>query len=145
LCHYEVFLRLIEYYEGILFLTTNRLDDFDEAFQSRIHLTINYPDLSSDQRTLIWKNILERVPGSWSPELLGRLGREYTVNGREIKNIVRTALALAIHQEVPLGEVHIQKVYNLNWKARVGVQRRSSVAIRDRRISFANPVAVFDD
>jgi SpoVK/Ycf46/Vps4 family AAA+-type ATPase len=29
------FLRLLEYYDGVLFLTTNRVHNFDEAFYSR--------------------------------------------------------------------------------------------------------------
>ena len=37
-----MFLRLLEYYKGVMFLTTNRVSAFDAAFQSRIHLTINY-------------------------------------------------------------------------------------------------------
>ncbi|KAF2236692.1 P-loop containing nucleoside triphosphate hydrolase protein [Viridothelium virens] len=35
-------LRVLEYYEGILILTTNRLRSFDIAVQSRIHLAIKY-------------------------------------------------------------------------------------------------------
>lgn len=31
-----VFLRLLEYHQGILFLTTNRVSTFDDAFNSRI-------------------------------------------------------------------------------------------------------------
>lgn len=34
----SVFLRVLEYYAGILFLTTNRVGTFDEAFKSRIHM-----------------------------------------------------------------------------------------------------------
>ncbi len=34
----SVFLRLLEYFQGILFLTTNRVETFDDAFQSRIHI-----------------------------------------------------------------------------------------------------------
>lgn len=34
----SVFLRKLEYCEGIMFLTTNRVSDFDEAIISRIHL-----------------------------------------------------------------------------------------------------------
>src|SRR4051794_28771603 len=30
----------MEYYAGILFLTTNRVGDFDEAFTSRIHVSL---------------------------------------------------------------------------------------------------------
>lgn len=40
-----VFLRVLEYYAGILFLTTNRVGDFDEAFASRIHMSLFYPEL----------------------------------------------------------------------------------------------------
>jgi ATPase family associated with various cellular activities (AAA) len=31
----SIFLRLLEYFQGILFLTTNRVETFDDAFQSR--------------------------------------------------------------------------------------------------------------
>ncbi|KAK6860718.1 hypothetical protein PG995_004354 [Apiospora arundinis] len=36
-------LRVLEYYQGILFLTTNRPETIDYAFKSRIHLSIPYP------------------------------------------------------------------------------------------------------
>jgi hypothetical protein len=50
----SVFLRLTEYYQGILFLTTNRVATFDEAFQSRIHMGIRYEELTSKARRSIW-------------------------------------------------------------------------------------------
>ena len=31
---------MLEYYEGILFLATNRLETMDVAFQSRIHVPV---------------------------------------------------------------------------------------------------------
>jgi ATPase family associated with various cellular activities (AAA) len=34
----SIFLRLLEYFQGILFLTTNRVETFDDAFQSRTSL-----------------------------------------------------------------------------------------------------------
>src|SRR6266487_4835165 len=40
------FLRTLEYYEGIMFLTTNRVQTFDDAIASRIHLMIKYESLS---------------------------------------------------------------------------------------------------
>lgn len=36
---YNYFPRL-EYYKGVLILTTNRIGTFDEAFKSRIHLSL---------------------------------------------------------------------------------------------------------
>jgi hypothetical protein len=112
---HPVFLRLIEYYQGILFLTTNRLTEFDDAFQSRIHLTVHFQPLTDEKRAAIWKNLLSRiVPGRWSAETVARLGREYKINGREIKNLIRTAAALAEHEGVLLSEGHIRTVYKLN-------------------------------
>ena len=37
----SVFLRVLSSYDGILFLTTNRVGVLDEAFRSRIHLTLH--------------------------------------------------------------------------------------------------------
>ena len=42
----SVFLRVLEYYEGILILTSNRVGTFDEAFRSRIQLALHYPTLN---------------------------------------------------------------------------------------------------
>jgi len=56
-----VFLRVLDYYNGILFLTTNRAGVLDEAFKSRIHYKIYYPDLTLEQTLDIWKLNIQRV------------------------------------------------------------------------------------
>ncbi|KAF4637186.1 hypothetical protein G7Y89_g892 [Cudoniella acicularis] len=50
-----VFLRVLEYYSGILFLTTNRVRALDEAFKSRIHVSLYYPPLSKEQTLAIFE------------------------------------------------------------------------------------------
>lgn len=45
----SVFLRILEYYEGILFLASNRVGVFSEAFKSRIHVALYYPPLRCRQ------------------------------------------------------------------------------------------------
>jgi SpoVK/Ycf46/Vps4 family AAA+-type ATPase len=55
------FLRKLEYNQGIIFLTTNRLEDFDPAMQSRIHLALFYPPLGPKTREKIWKNFLGKA------------------------------------------------------------------------------------
>ncbi|KUI72973.1 ATPase family AAA domain-containing protein 3B [Cytospora mali] len=57
----SVFLRVLEYYDGILILTSNRLGTFDEAFKSRIQLALHYESLSHYQRTEIWGNFFRRL------------------------------------------------------------------------------------
>jgi len=57
----SVFLRKLEYCEGIMFLTTNRVSDFDEAILSRIHLMLKYDELGIGKRSQIWEHFLHRA------------------------------------------------------------------------------------
>jgi len=89
-----VFLRALEYYRGLLFLTTNRVNTFDEAFKSRIHVSMHYKRLSRDQQSAIWKNCFARAKKDsvvitkkstrYVSEDSDLLEREW--NGREIQN-----------------------------------------------------------
>lgn len=74
-----MFLRTLEYYRGILFLTTNRVKYFDDAMQSRIDIPLKYPDLSTDTRKTIWGDFLERNTSS-------------TVNKTDIENLAKRRL-----------------------------------------------------
>lgn len=56
-----MFLRQLEYYNGILFLTTNRVGSVDVAFKSRIHVTLEYKPLDLDATMQIYQNRLDRV------------------------------------------------------------------------------------
>jgi len=91
-----IFLRVLEYYEGILFLTTNRVNTFDAAFQSRIHISLDYPELSKESRAMIWKSFIEASPleSRITDNQLTELSR-LRMNGRQIKNVLKTAQLLA--------------------------------------------------
>ena len=41
---------MLEYYEGILILTSNQIHTLDEAFKSRIQVALHYPTL--DMRSI---------------------------------------------------------------------------------------------
>ncbi|UKZ81381.1 hypothetical protein TrVFT333_009153 [Trichoderma virens FT-333] len=94
----SVFLRVLEYYEGILILTSNRVGTFDEAFKSRIQLAVHYSSLSTHQRTKIWGNFLKRLK-ELNEEGIDFLDLEDNIeqlasremNGREIRNAITTA------------------------------------------------------
>ncbi|KAK1832647.1 hypothetical protein QBC39DRAFT_347835 [Podospora conica] len=110
-----VFLRKLEYFQGVLFLTTNQKQDFDEAFKSRIHVTITYPALNATARASIWRDLIEKnknagvkVDASWleGEEVFDALG-DLDLNGRTIKNIIRTAVAYAYGEGKPLGTRHV--------------------------------------
>ncbi|KAF2479498.1 P-loop containing nucleoside triphosphate hydrolase protein [Neohortaea acidophila] len=112
----SIFLRLLEYFQGILFLTTNRVETFDDAFQSRIHIALRYNELNQKARKAVWKMFLDKVKDmegldavAFSDSELDILSRNQ-LNGRQIKNLVRTAQALALNEKEKLTMEHIKRV-----------------------------------
>ncbi|KAF0559059.1 P-loop containing nucleoside triphosphate hydrolase protein [Gigaspora margarita] len=86
-----VFLRLLEYYQGVLFLTTNRVVNFDDAICSRVSMFIHYTKLGPSERHSVWTNFIKRAGLS----LKAGDFIEYELNGREIRNVISIARALA--------------------------------------------------
>ena len=109
----SIFLRILEYYEGILFLTTNRVDNIDAAFQSRIHISMQYNELSVSSRRHVWVNFLNASSNgkkhNFSDEDLDKLA-DHAMNGREIKNVLKTAQLLASKKGKDLAYEHVQSV-----------------------------------
>lgn len=97
----SVLLRVLEYYHGIMILTTNRINSLDVAVQSRIHLAVRYDDLKKDQKKAIFTYYLDQLETSSIynrdaiDEWIEEAGSEAELNGRQIRNIVSAALALA--------------------------------------------------
>jgi hypothetical protein len=89
----SIFLRVLEYYEGILFLTTNRISNIDDAFHSRIHISMQYPPLTAASRRHIWNTFLSKTSGLSDGQLDALAQVE--LNGRQIKNVLKTAQMLA--------------------------------------------------
>jgi len=104
----SIFLRVLEYYEGTMFLTTNRVQTFDPAFQSRIHISLNYEELTLDSRKTVWSNFLDNSPlkHEIGEKELMELAR-MNMNGRQIKNILKIARLLAGRKEETLNRGHI--------------------------------------
>ncbi len=84
----SMFLRKLEYCEGIIFLTTNRVSDFDEAILSRIHLMLKYDELGIGARSQIWEHFLYRARTSQGGAVMAReeMDRLATTdfNGRQV-------------------------------------------------------------
>lgn len=109
----SVFLRVLEYFSGILFLTTNRVGAFDEAFKSRVHMQLYYSPLGWKQTEAIWKTnmkrlkekkdrrkekmiIDERAISAYAKEHYDETYRHKSNwNGRQIRNAFQTAAAMA--------------------------------------------------
>lgn len=156
-----------------MFLTTNRVSTFDPAFQSRIHISIDYPDLSPDSRRKIWENFLGRhnaaqaaarlkppqnpassiipatdmINGDEDPTaktqhetltqphaITSQEIRQLSLlklNGRQIKNMLKTAQLLANFKAEPLAHKHIKTVLDatqhLHNSNKVTEDARSSI------------------
>lgn len=104
-----VFLRTLEFYTGVLFLTTNRVGVLDEAIKSRLTYTAYYPPLNAAQTRDIWKLNL-RLLQERKPDLdiddraiMAFAKRHFEINqatnstwnGRQIQNAFKVASALA--------------------------------------------------
>jgi hypothetical protein len=92
----SAFLRCMDLYHGVLFLTTRCLVGLDEAFQSRLQLGIDYDNEAAQERKEIWKyhvsdleltEATEEYVSSWGALLsetdLEELGRE-CLTGRQV-------------------------------------------------------------
>ncbi|KAI0430410.1 P-loop containing nucleoside triphosphate hydrolase protein [Xylaria sp. FL1042] len=128
----SVFLRVLEYYEGILILTSNRVGIFDEAFKSRVQLALHYPPLDAKGRWQIWNNFIkllqkqqeeataqasdrrtgladgERVNTEELQDKIDVLARE-NLNGRQIRNAITSARQLARFRDKPLSYTHLDQ------------------------------------
>ncbi|CZS83054.1 unnamed protein product [Fusarium graminearum] len=108
-----VMLRMLEYHPGILFLTTNRVKSLDPAFESRITLSIRYESLDIDAREQIWKNQLNNHSRVDIQTVNTRELAKEPLNGRQIKNVVRVALSLAMDQDIMVTQEILLKTIDI--------------------------------
>lgn len=84
-----------------MILTTNRITSLDIAVQSRIHLAIRYEDLTRDQKVSVFEMFLKQLkPDSIADfpdvmDFIREYGSDNDLNGRQIRNVVSSALSLA--------------------------------------------------
>ncbi|KAL9579549.1 MAG: hypothetical protein Q9212_005049 [Teloschistes hypoglaucus] len=141
----SVFLRILEYYDGLLILTSNRMGIFDEAFKSRIQIALHYENLTRSDRKKIWQNFLDMLEEDEEDvnfdEIRLRLndlgGNE--MNGRQIRNLLTTARQLAMfrnerldyhHLELPLAVSSDFNEYTKRVQGHTDDQRARDTALR---------------
>ncbi|KAL9107034.1 MAG: hypothetical protein Q9227_007980 [Pyrenula ochraceoflavens] len=115
----SIFLRELEYFDGVIMLTTNRPGDIDEAFQSRIHVSIGLKALDTTERRKVWAVFIKELNDLSDKEKAALL--QYVtdnfdgdkLNGRQIRNSIRTALALAQLKKEKLNAEHLERVVKI--------------------------------
>ena len=110
-----VFLRELEYFQGIIFLTTNLYSTIDVAFRSRVNIHLLFSPLPFASRLVLWQKFLTRLP----PGPSGDLGSEildtdleelakWELNGREIKNAIKTVRTWCICKQFEMNLLRLE-------------------------------------
>jgi hypothetical protein len=87
-----VFLRVLEYYKGVLFMTTNRSDLVDDAITSRCLARIDYEIPTPEDQARIW-HVLAASAGIELAEnaVLEIVDRYPKLSGRDVKQLLKLA------------------------------------------------------
>ncbi len=96
-----VFLRVLEYFNGLLFLTTNRVDDIDEAIVSRCIALIKFYPPDEDARRKIWKVMTAQFALKVDDQTIDELATAFPLaSGRDIKGLSKLVAKFCGHKQV---------------------------------------------
>jgi hypothetical protein len=97
------FLRTLEYFNGLLFMTTNRIGDVDDAILSRCIATIHYEVPSRDDALRLWKLLGEQFGADLDEALIETLASAYPqASGRDMKELLKLATRYCKAKQLPL-------------------------------------------
>lgn len=88
-CIVGTFLRLLEYYNGILFLTTNRADIIDEAIMSRVTVSIEYKNPEHSDLCKIWETHIPAYGLNIPAVNIGQIATTFPMSGRDVRNCLK--------------------------------------------------------
>jgi AAA+ superfamily predicted ATPase len=97
------FLRTLEYFSGLLFMTTNRVDDIDDAILSRCIAVIDYQPPGPDDARRLWTTLATQLGAELPDTLVERLMADYPgASGRDIKELLKLTSKYCRGREQPL-------------------------------------------
>jgi len=98
-----VFLRLLEYFSGVLFMTTNREDVVDDAILSRLSALVRYELPTKEELLKLWDLFFWKNKIELSNPTLDDLVREFpTLSGRSINKLVSLAKSMSVRSSKPV-------------------------------------------
>jgi hypothetical protein len=99
------FLRTLEYFSGLLFMTTNRTGDVDDAILSRCIATIHYETPGRDDAARLWRLQAEQCGAVLCDALVEALTAAYpNASGRDIKELMKLATRYVKAKQIALTE-----------------------------------------
>ena len=128
----KAFLRQVEWYRGIAFLTSNMDQDIDDAVQSRLTGSLEYEYPSPSQAQRAWENLLRSrsIAQDEARVLAAYLSKAWYMDFRKINAALLLVDTLAKAQKTPITQQMIEKA--LVFK---GERLREKVANADANIS----------
>jgi hypothetical protein len=122
-------LQLMDGYEGVSLLASNRMRDLDEAFVRRLQIIIQFPMPEVAERIRLWQRMLPAGEGR-EPDLdTTPLARQFEISGGDIRNVVLAAAYLAAHAGEPIGMRHINRALLREFKKNGRVLSREEMAV----------------
>ncbi|TGO06808.1 hypothetical protein BTUL_0494g00020 [Botrytis tulipae] len=132
----SMMLRNLEYFNGVLFLTTNRISTMDNAFESRIQIAIHYKSFNGSTRETVWRNLIRSKFASYEEDLAARFIDDtrkvdirarmseakaeilanvdvlanQDLNGRQIRNSLNIAEGLAFADSQETGQIRLRHI-----------------------------------
>lgn len=98
-----VFLRILEYHSGTIFMTSNLGNQIDDAIISRCTAWLNYQKPTKDEQINIWKIIRNQYKSNLSDdEILGIVNKYDYLVGRDIKTLLKLATMYCSDRDIPV-------------------------------------------
>ena len=142
----SVLLRLLEYYKGILILTTNRVKQFDIAVLSRANLGIKYEKLEFEQKKEIFKQFIGSVENEKiekKDDMIEWLSTQDAIdwfkplNGRQVRNVLFSAASLGS----PDDKLHKK---DIELMAKITFKFQESLRLEMEKCTRHNEVGIYD-
>jgi len=100
-----VFLRVLEYYRGVLFMTSNRETVIDDAILSRATAWIKYDYPTPENLALIWQVLSKQYGITMDDQFIAALIKSPKLirpSGRSVKNLLKLVKLLSLKNKKPV-------------------------------------------
>ena len=119
-----VFLRVLEYYRGVLFMTTNRGTSVDDAIISRTTARFEYEMPSEEDQIKLWTVMsAQNKVGLTTQEIYQIVQEQPNLSGRDIKNLMKLSMVAAANKQgrVTSGLVKFVSRFKQSGKSKVSL------------------------
>lgn len=98
-----IFLRVLEYFSGVLFMTTNRVTTVDDAILSRCTAQVRYETPTVEGQRKIWRTLSDLSSIKLSDKEIERFSKAHPkLVGRDVKGLLKLANMISVRSKKPI-------------------------------------------